>query len=813
MITDFEDGQVENPTQHNTTFIGLPSTGKNHTKCIIEEWGMRGDYIKTIYPHCATPGHLQEILQYTLPNGFFEERTARQQIETVRENLRNAEYTNASLAWEELDTYELLDDDQKIELLDTCLEEATNDQVTQRLRTARRQLEEKRRKGAMIKENLAENYDVPRPIRDVFRDGDGLTTNFSVTVFTPVSFGMPTGTEYPDFFEPFAIPVDDFKRYDMDKSLKIVFGKKNYDGHREIYDQAATVGDTTHADIKAVDVDDLDRDYVQKQEVSGEEIEIYDPGRPTRKVQSFRRKWSQMFDSEGVVCSADFPHQLREKLKAALLDDETDCIVLYTGFLRNSGLKKFVMTYFMQTYRSLLDSLSVKEERNLDRKFVLSFLEAQEAIVKKASYRTLSDQDEQFNAFMHTYANQMRHHNSDLWADAKPDDCHPMLLSRSQHAFVTRVNPEDWSDLFQNRDQHLKDDARAAFMNRDYRELENSKYGMGFILFSEGEVQSWKKSKHAPYFPNTQTYGYRHLAPRQSVQRPVPYANDDPSFFTENLGFAAAGRTITFDEYLEDFREDWEPAEAEPIAVEDKQLEQEQKEAEREEKAKSEMRQEQVCTKLRLMTEQNGIPTTWREYLRDIKEDLELDVTMKSMENWTKETRDELEQQDAEQDVDIDVDEVVRELIRDEKFVFGYVSKEQKQMYAKRVMQEEYDVSEAAAESVIDDVVAEAIAQLKFEGIIGSSFNPQLEGETTAEQKQQFREIMGVNVAEAGDDDPTEEAGDSMTESVSDTRGVADGSSGETLDGPGEAWTCSCGAENAPDRSVCRRCTQPYDDG
>lgn len=50
--------------------------------------------------------------------------------------------------------------------------------------------------------------------------------------------------------------------------------------------------------------------------------------------------------------------------------------------------------------------MTVEEERGLDRKFVLSFLEAQEVIVKKASYRTLeSDQDEQFNAFMHEYAN------------------------------------------------------------------------------------------------------------------------------------------------------------------------------------------------------------------------------------------------------------------------------------------------------------------------------------------------------------------------------------------------------------------------
>lgn len=159
----------------------------------------------------------------------------------------------------------------------------------------------------------------------------------------PDQFRMPTGIAFPDFFEPFAIPVDAFKRYDLNKSLKIVFGKQNYDSHRDIYDQAVTVGETTHADIKSVDMDDLDRDYVQAQDIAGEEVEIYDPGRPTRKVQSFRRKWSQMFDSEGVVCSSDFPHQLRDQLKSALLDDETDCIVLYTGCLRNSGLKKFVM--------------------------------------------------------------------------------------------------------------------------------------------------------------------------------------------------------------------------------------------------------------------------------------------------------------------------------------------------------------------------------------------------------------------------------------------------------------------------------------
>ena len=48
--------------------------------------------------------------------------------------------------------------------------------------------------------------------------------------------------------------------------------------------------------------------------------------------------------------------------------------------------------------------------------------------------------------------------------------------------------------------------------------------------------------------------------------------------------------------------------------------------------------------------------------------------------------------------------------------------------------------------------------------------------------------------------------------SAADTLGVA----AEDRDGipepPGETWTCDCGAENAPDRAVCRRCTTPYED-
>ena len=83
-----------------------------------------------------------------------------------------------------------------------------------------------------------------------------------------------------------------------------------------------------------------------------------------------------------IVCSSNFEHTLRPKLKKALLDDEPDIIVLYTGYLTDKGAKKFIMTYFLETYRSIINDLNAQEEQNLNKKFNLRL---KDSIISKQS--------------------------------------------------------------------------------------------------------------------------------------------------------------------------------------------------------------------------------------------------------------------------------------------------------------------------------------------------------------------------------------------------------------------------------------------
>lgn len=97
-------------------------------------------------------------------------------------------------------------------------------------------------------------------------------------------------------------------------------------------------------------------------------------------------------------------------------------------------------------------------------------------------------------------------------------------------------------------------------------------------------------------------------------------------------------------------------------------------------------------------------------------------------------------------------------------------------------------------------MVQEAVAELRYEDLINSNYYPKIEGETQDEQKRRFRDIMGSDKS------------DSTDGSAADTQGVADDDRDGTPEPPGEAWTCTCGAENAPDRAVCRHCATAYED-
>lgn len=80
-------------------------------------------------------------------------------------------------------------------------------------------------------------------------------------------------------------------------------------------------------------------------------------------------------------------------------------------------------------------------------------------------------------------------------------------------------------------------------------------------------------------------------------------------------------------------REDWAPAEATPIAIADQQLEEEKWEAEEEEATKKELRRQTVREKLRAKVQEEGVPNRFSEHLRTIKSEMELDVTLKTLQN------------------------------------------------------------------------------------------------------------------------------------------------------------------------------------
>lgn len=109
---------------------------------------------------------------------------------------------------------------EHIEKLEELIVEESNYRLREHLEEAKEKQEEIRDRLQQIHRWCYTNPDVP----DLFRKNytDGLNTNFSIQVFTPISRDMLT-CDVPDFFEPFAVPVDDFKKYEQLKwGLRII---------------------------------------------------------------------------------------------------------------------------------------------------------------------------------------------------------------------------------------------------------------------------------------------------------------------------------------------------------------------------------------------------------------------------------------------------------------------------------------------------------------------------------------------------------------------------------------------------------------
>lgn len=819
-ITDYNEGQKENSVNNNIVTIGNTRTGKDYLESWLKEIALRTENAKLIELHVGSPSHLNEVLQFMFPNGYFKNRKAVNQLKTVRRELKKDSYSEPTTTVDEindlLETLRTADPATKAKELEKQEEQESNYRLQQKLREARELQEEIQAKLSQTMEYVVRNDDMPKTFRKAY--SDGANYNFNIKVFTPISADMPT-EPVPDFFQPFAVPVDDYKRYSgLDAGLKIVHGKSNYRSYKRFYRKVVDVGDTTFADLKNVETG-TQRDYVQKVNY-GEEgsVEVTRVQSESQSKERFERDWEGTFAGEGIVCSSTFKHKLRPQLKEALLDDETDIITLYTGFLRDDELKRFVMTYFLETYKSIIENLSGDEVKELDRKFIVSMREAQEAVKVSQEDSRLNDSEKVFNTLLRQYMNNSAHFNTDFWNNVKADEAHSMLLSKSRLRIVTRMEKEDFMDHFQGWDKSVKDKLSKAFENHDYRHRDKTfpEFGYGFVVLSSGSVPQWKRRGRT-------TYGHRLPCPRMCVERPVDeVGRSDFRFFTEELGYKAAGQTIRFQDYQEElFEDDWKEAEKPYIDHYDKKREKKKREEEQTEEKVTEARKQVAVNSLEAKVQKHGIPGDWKSYHVEIKEELEeaglvpSDFSERTIMDWTQELRDDLEENFQKESPDeLEYRSVAEVMVQDEEFVFGARSKDAKIQRAKEYILDEYpDCGERAAQDTAEDAADKAVSMLQTKGLIDHSFHVDPERERFEQVLREKFDFIDDSEGEDGDENSSleEHTSDDADETRSDSEEEEDEVEGPT---PDEEWMCLCGRMNSEDATVCQNpsCMRPYED-
>ena len=823
--------------------------------------------------HATKISHLAEIFQFLLPNGFFLNRDSREVVESIRKQLERGSYREPVLDADDMDDllelHESAPPPQRIEKIDEFLEKEENYSLQQRLEEARSKQVEVRERLEQIHNQCYTNPDVP----DTFRKNytDGLNRSFDVQVFTPISPNMPTG-EVPDFFEPFAVPVDAFEKYENLKwGLQIVHGDQSYGDYKYIYRRAVDVGDTSFEDLKNVDELKESKHSTTREYGDGESFTVTRVVNEENARKAFERDWEDTFGTQGVVCSSDFDHTLRERLKEAMLSDDQDIICLYTGFLSDETVRKFVMVYFMETMFDIVRNLSGKELRKLDRQFIASMIEAQEVVKKSTKDTKLSTADKVFNRFVKEAMNDSGHYNFNFWVDSKPSETHQILLSKASKRIITRMNKEDVESWY-NGDTRKK--LKKAFNDdQDYASLDGRypEFGYGFIYMSDGVVE-WETTS------GLKTYGHRLPCPRMCVQDPLDeISNSDWSFFTEELGMDA----MSFQPYQDAlFKEDWEASAEDYIEERERKEREKQKEKEQEEQDKKDLLEATVREKLKSKVGERGeVPDTWTPLAKEILEELH-DEGM--AEDWdhhrnvmdaTLDLRKNPEESFnlGSGESAVDVEQVASELKTLERngqpaFVYGPKSKGDKEILAKQYILKNYDgVDEGVAEDKAEEAVSIALMDLKLEGIIDDSYRPTDE----YENPEEYRDIMGMGRVEdseqeskteeedtedsraedpdvAGEDvdDETEYVKVRVKSSIPEFRGTdlevygpfdegeevelprdnaeifVNRGNAELLEeeenpeAPGEEWLCDCGQLNEEDKSVCKnpKCTKSYDE-
>ncbi|MCU4754504.1 hypothetical protein OB919_21465 [Halobacteria archaeon AArc-curdl1] len=807
VLTDYNEGQKENNSSSHTYYAGKSGTGKGQVSGWNKEQGMATDNMKVFEVHATKSNHLEEIFQFMFPNGFLLNYDSIEIVDSILDQFRQGSYEDSEITQGDIkDLKDLLEHDQplkRIEKIDQLLEKRT----TWSLKT---RLEEVRQKQVEINNRLQQIYREKKNFPGTYKRAyaDGVNQSFNVEVFVPISDSMPT-CPVPDFFKPFAVPVNDYARHEqMEWGLKIIFGQ-HYEDYRKVYRKVVDKN-TQLEDLKNVE-DIGDDKHVQKGEFGdGQEFEVTEVNPEKQALKAFKRRFDSLFSTKGVVCSPGFDHTLRPQLKEAMLNDETDMVTLYTGFLNSDLLRKFVITHFVETLTDIVRSLEPDELKKLDRKFVVSAIEAQEWVKASSTGEKTNVEDIVVKNQLSETMDDSRHYNIDFWFDFKPDKIRKIILSKSSNRFFTSMNEQDISEI--KALKSIKEGYETAVKHAPYNNLDGRfpEYGMGFIyLEAVNNVPEWKMR-------GRKQYGHRLPCPRMCVHDPVDrFSHNDFSFFND----LDRWDTIQFEEYQRKlFKEDWEKSAEEYIKVRKQREEEKQAEEEDKEDTIGEQRKKLACSLLRTKVAEKGMPDAWKDYHEEIHREMvedglvEDDYSIRRIEQFTQDLRKELEEDyETHRPDDLDYKTVAESLVQIEEFVFGYGSKSGKKQRAVEYIQEEFpSCGDRAAEEVGEKAAQKAVAMLQAKGLLSNSYHAQLE-------RDEFQETIQeeFDFDETGEDEDDDSGGDSSLEDhTPDEPEESESEEESEEDGPvpDDEWLCLCGRLNPEEATVCQSCARDYED-
>lgn len=761
-ISDYTEGTKMNKSNHNINVNGKPGTGKNQLLSTLKEVGMARDDIKLIETHASSSEHLEEILQFTIPLDFFKKNDAISHLKETRDKIRrdpeDGGYEETEITVSEIEKVfpKKTQEEWVVNYLEQLISREENQTVLTNLRTARSLFKDAKKNRDRIENRVTQNDNMVSEFQDAYKVGS-LKKSFDPCVLVPISsgqkvgdswIGMPSDIDVPDFIEPFGIPVEDYAKYPKLKyGLRQIF-EQNVKNYVDMYKGVVDVGDTSLADLKYAKPTEA-RNYVREINLGGEVVETYKPSDEKQSRRGFGRYWDHMFGQEGVACSSEFDEGLIPKLKEKLLDDETDFIVLYTGFIRDEGLRVFVETYFIETIRSIIaNGLSREETKNLDRKFWLSILEAQERLPKNRRGKNIAHEKKVYKQMMEEVYDNSRHLNMDIITDGKPKSIDPMVISKSQHNFLTQIEKKDFDKLYSSLDSDWRERIKEGALNdEDYTNLKGSKsLGYGFIY-----LNAPSKKTGVPKWGGT--YGCRLPAPRMCSQQEVTLSNTNWKVFTQELGFKESGNTIRLKEFQDKLRNDIMDSESEYVEKEDeerrKKIEQREKEETKEREKKKAFAEKTLETKVR----QTGLPnkddpeapSTWSVYIREISDEIEStfgeEIGERAVEEYVQDKKTELIQElQKEKEEAIDKDRVVRAMCLDRNgnedanieswskdFIMDSISKNDMRETVAQYLEYEEDMRLQPQSNVVKSISRRSRKMLRKAGILNTQNNVDLD--------------------------------------------------------------------------------------